>query len=38
MEMGRWDDAESWVREALEFEGREVDLVELDKQIMARKG
>jgi translocation protein SEC72 len=37
VEMGRWDEAAEWVNEGMEFEGREVDLVELDKQIKERK-
>jgi translocation protein SEC72 len=37
VEMGRWDEAEDWVKEAIEFEGQEVDLVELDKLIKERK-
>jgi len=37
VEMGRWEDAEALVKEAIEYEGREVDLVELEKQIKERK-
>lgn len=38
LEMGRLDEAEQWVKQGLEFEATEQDLVQLKAQIESRKG
>lgn len=38
LEMGRLDEAEEWVKQALEFEATEQDLVKLKEEIEKRKG
>jgi translocation protein SEC72 len=38
VEMGRLDEAEQWVKEGLEFEATETDLVGLKEEIAKRKG
>lgn len=38
VEMGRWDEAAEWVREGLEVEGNEGELVGLGREIEAHAG
>lgn len=38
LEMGRLEEAEQWVKEGLEFEATEQDLVQLKDEILKRKG
>jgi translocation protein SEC72 len=37
VEMGRWEEAAEWVARGIEFEGREADLVELERVIRERR-
>lgn len=37
-EMGRWEEARTWVKEGLEVEGNEGDLVGLNREIEAHLG